>query len=118
MARDVCARCRRLRPLTRTWGTCRSCCFSLWDEGRFPVLLTAGERARFPDCPLSVRLSPLLAHRRQCWANHGRRLRDLSKAGGLTPVEIVCLLEDRPCPAGRPDEAATAAAAAKLAQIA
>lgn len=65
----------------------------------FPVWLSDADRLTLPTCPESIpwdMLRPLAARVRR---NHkGRGLDDLSRAGGLDPVELLAVLDDRPFP--------------------
>ena len=65
-------------------------------EKRFPVAMKDGERAEFPECPRSVPWSLVAPHEKQARHNHDRSLEQLAEAGGLSPKELVFVLEDRP----------------------
>lgn len=66
---------------------------------RFPVLFTPAERRQFPLCPRDVPLDMVLPHDKQAQANHGgQTLAVLASRGGLDPIELVCVLDDRAYP--------------------
>lgn len=61
----------------------------------FPVL-GAKSREAAPGTPTSVPWSMLAPHERQARINHGQTLRRLAERGGLSPCEMIAVLEDRP----------------------
>lgn len=62
---------------------------------QFPVLMTWGERQKFPDCPRSVPWSALELHEEQAKRNHGDQdLETLARRGGLAPTELWCVVRD------------------------
>ena len=66
---------------------------------RFPVLLgfmPPREREQYEDCPESIEWELLEPHRLQALKNHcGQTLERLAERGGLSPDELVAVLEDR-----------------------
>jgi len=64
-------------------------------DREFPVLLSDSERQRHPDWPRAVPWSLLQPHERQADRNHGQTLKRLAERGGLSPAEMVAVLEDR-----------------------
>lgn len=53
------------------------------------------EKAK-PEWPLSVPMSVLYPHREQAQINHQQALERLAQRGGLSPREMLAVLEDRP----------------------
>lgn len=67
---------------------------------RFPVLPSQGGRAEREmrermNCPTSVPWAMLAPHEAQALSNHDQTLRRLAERGGLSPMEMICILEDR-----------------------
>lgn len=62
----------------------------------FPILLTYGQQKNNPDWPRSVPWSMIEPHERQARINHDQILERLAERGGLTPLELRRVLEDRP----------------------
>ena len=56
----------------------------------FPVL----SYRRWPGCPSEVPAALLYAHEKQAFKNHGQTLAMLASRGGLSPYEIMCVLDD------------------------
>lgn len=75
-------------------------------ERRFPIM--GG-----PSIPWSL----IAPHERQAQANHDQSLETLAARGGLSPIEAVAVLHDRPCPGHAERLAAGKAAPARLAAI-
>lgn len=66
---------------------------------RFPVLFTERERRQWPLCPRDVPWAMLAPHDRRAQKNHGgQTLHRLAERGGLDPIELVCVLDDREYP--------------------
>lgn len=67
------------------------------DDKRFPVLYQG--RALLdvhrPDDPDSIPWSLIEPHRKRAMRNHDQTLERLAERGGLSPKEIMCVLEDR-----------------------
>src|SRR5687767_7547140 len=63
-------------------------------EPAFPVLLGFGKEARDYKGPRSVPWSLLLPYESRAIRNHDQSLRRLAERGGLSPCEMVCILED------------------------
>lgn len=61
----------------------------------FPVL-GAKRRDAVPGTPVSVPWALLAPHEAQAERNHYQSLRRLAERGGLSPAEMVAVLEDRP----------------------
>jgi len=62
----------------------------------FPVLLSADERRRFPDCPRRVPWEWIRPHERQAYDNHGgQSLARLAERGGLGVGELRCAVEGK-----------------------
>lgn len=61
---------------------------------RFPILLNKMQRAAY-DCPAFVPWELVAPHEKQAFANHHQSLERLAERGGLGPVELVAVLEDR-----------------------
>lgn len=74
----------------------------------FPILV---DRKDFPYCPASVPLAFVEPHEQQAKENHHQTLSRLAERGGLDPVELLSVLNDRPFPQGLVDtrDATTAA---------
>jgi len=49
-----------------------------------------------PDWPLSVPMAMLEPHRKQAQINHQQTIERLAQRGGLSPLELLAVLEDRP----------------------
>ncbi len=64
----------------------------------FPVLLNGKDTERHPDCPRAVPWEWLSPHEEQALKNHGQTLERLAARGGLDPLEMVCVLNDKPWP--------------------
>lgn len=65
----------------------------------FPVMLSHvshRERAQYDDCPKSIPWGVIAPHDSQAQINHGgQTLERLAKRGGLSPDELVAVMEDR-----------------------
>lgn len=61
----------------------------------FPVL-GAKRRDAAPGTPVSVPWSLLAPHEEQAQRNHYQSLKRLAERGGLSPAEMVAVIEDRP----------------------
>ena len=67
------------------------------DERQFKIL---GDRAAWKEwervgLPRTAPWSLLAPHERQALRNHGQTLERLNERGGLSPREMMCVLEDR-----------------------
>lgn len=60
-------------------------------ERQFPLLAPY-----WPGCPREVPFAFVEPHDAQAKLNHGAELNQLARRGGLLPVELVAVLEDRP----------------------
>jgi hypothetical protein len=71
----------------------------------FPVLLNGKDAERRPDCPRAVPWEWLAPHEQQAWLNHGQSLETLASRGGLDPLEMAYVLNDKrwQTPASRAD---------------
>lgn len=62
----------------------------------FPVLMNRADRMMFPDCPAAIPWDVLAPHEAQAQRNHGgQTLARLAERGGLCPLEIIPVIEDR-----------------------
>ncbi len=63
----------------------------------FPVLLPYDHRKRFEmlGCPRQVPYRMLALHEPQAWRNHNQTIQRLNDRGGLSPCEMVAILNDR-----------------------
>ena len=69
-----------------------TCTYWKWGGGpKFPVMDKDGPLQEIP-------LSIVAPHERQARANHGQTLKRLAERGGLCPIELVAVLEDKPFP--------------------
>lgn len=59
--------------------------------GMFPVL--TGEHSQHEG--VCIPLSLIVSHENQCQRNHGQSIQRLAERGGLSPCEIVAIIEDR-----------------------
>jgi hypothetical protein len=71
----------------------------LTPERRFPVLWPyhregIAELKRL-ECPRSVPWDFVAEHRNRCFRNHSQSVATLAKRGGLAPVELLCVIEER-----------------------
>ncbi len=83
----------------------------------FPILLSHKERLAHPDWPLNVPWDLVRPHEHQAYKNHGQTLSRLAERGGLSPLELIAVVEDHDFPwrARREDyEALTASAAERI----
>jgi hypothetical protein len=62
---------------------------------RFPILLNERERREWPDCPTSVPWALVAGCEDRAFKNHGQDLATLARRGGLHPLELQAVLEDR-----------------------
>jgi len=62
---------------------------------RFPVLLTHWERDQYEDCPESIPWELIEPHEWQARRNHYQSLERLAERGGLSPDELVAVMEGR-----------------------
>lgn len=87
-------------------------------EKRFPLLwpYRREERSAWEKlgCPLTVPWGLLAPHERQAQENHGQTLARLAERGGLSPSEMMCVLQDRKW---RRDERNNLAAIPKLVDL-
>lgn len=66
------------------------------NERRFPILRSSTDKRLNPDYPSSVPWSVVAPHERQALRNHGgQSLETLARRGGLSYLEMMCVLEDR-----------------------
>jgi hypothetical protein len=63
----------------------------------FPVLFQGrdGDAARKLGCPREIPWSFLEPHEARAKRNHDQTLQRLAERGGLSPAEIMCVIEDR-----------------------
>ncbi len=61
----------------------------------FPVLLDFRERRDHPEWPRSVPWDLLEPHREQARHNHDQTLERLAQRGGLSPGEMICVIEGK-----------------------
>lgn len=95
-------RCR-VNARMKTCGLSNFGFFAMLEEGAdmklFPVLLgylSFREREQYMDCPYSIPWEFIAPHERQAQINHGNQtLERLANRGGLSPDELVAVLEDR-----------------------
>lgn len=64
-------------------------------ERRFPVLYSRGERDALSGAPTTVPWSLLAGHEEQASRNHDQSLERLAERGGLDPVEMLAVIENR-----------------------
>lgn len=64
----------------------------------FPVLTTRAVREAHPLCPRSIPWVLLTDCEPRAQSNHQQTLAVLASRGGLDPLEMVCVLDDRPYP--------------------
>lgn len=64
-------------------------------EARFPVLDQRHRQERSVAFPTAVPWAFVAPHEQQAERNHGQTLRRLAERGGLSPCELVAVLEDR-----------------------
>lgn len=62
---------------------------------RFPVMLNYSERKQYDDCPESIPWEIIAPHERWADKNHDQSLKELAKRGGLSPDELVAVMEGR-----------------------
>lgn len=62
---------------------------------RFKILVNYGERRLHLDWPETVPWGLVAPHEAQAKANHGQSLETLNQRGGLSPIELLAVLEDR-----------------------
>jgi hypothetical protein len=79
---------------------------------RFPILLDSRDRREHPSAAKDVPWALLGPHEAQAEENHGQSLQRLATRGGLSPGEMVAVVEDRPWRAMR-----LGAALARLAEL-
>jgi hypothetical protein len=61
----------------------------------FPVLKQPSDYRHYPHWPDTVPLSLLAPHEAQAQKNHSQSLQRLAERGGLSPCEMLAVLEDR-----------------------
>lgn len=59
---------------------------------QFPLLKTSSQRREYPDWPDGIPWAMIREHARQAIANHGQSLERLAERGGLSPLEMMCVL--------------------------
>lgn len=65
-------------------------------ERMFPVFLGANSQRRWPGCPTRIPWRLLAPHDAQAQANHGgQNLECLAQRGGLSPDEILAVMNNR-----------------------
>lgn len=64
----------------------------------FPVLLLPKDRRAYALCPRGVPWGMVAGHDRQADRNHRQSLKELAERGGLDPIELLAVLDDRPYP--------------------
>lgn len=65
------------------------------EERMFPILLPIGERRKFTDCPKEIPWNLIAPHEAQARKNHSQSLEELARRGGLSPVELWCVIKDQ-----------------------
>lgn len=66
----------------------------------FPIMPALGERKTDPGARSSIPWAMIAPHEAQAQANHGQSLERLADRQGLSPLEAVVVLENRPFPFG------------------
>lgn len=67
------------------------------DNKRFPILgITQRDIDNHPDRPRNVPWSMLAPHEERAKRNHDQTLQRLAERGGLSPTEMIAVIEDRP----------------------
>jgi hypothetical protein len=61
----------------------------------FPILMDSRDWKKYPNCPRSVPWELLAPHEKQAQRNHDQSLETLASRCGLSPTEMVAILEDR-----------------------
>jgi hypothetical protein len=61
----------------------------------FPVLINGTDRREYPAAPASIPWSMVAAGEARAVRNHGQTLARLAERGGMSPFEILCVLDDR-----------------------
>ena len=94
-----CANCA-LGPADKT-GCDRCNCdarYPCWKHkefiGHFPLILSNKDK-EYTELPFSVPWALIMPYERQAIANHGQTLLQLAKRGGLCPVELLAVMEQR-----------------------
>jgi len=64
-------------------------------EKRFTIMRTHLDPDLREKCPSSISFALIEPHRKQAKKNHGQTLERLNERGGLSPIELVAVLEDR-----------------------
>lgn len=64
-------------------------------EKRFKIMVTHIDPQVREECPASISYSIIEPHREQAMMNHSQTLERLSERGGLDPLELLAVLEDR-----------------------
>lgn len=67
----------------------------------FPVLMTPKDRRQYPLCPKVIPLDMVAGHEKQAQRNHQQSLAELARRGGLDPIELLAVLDDRAYPFGQ-----------------
>ena len=67
-------------------------------DKRFPVLMTPLEWSKWPKCPRSVPWDVVEPHNAQARKNHSQSVERLAERGGLHPIELVAVMEDKEYP--------------------
>lgn len=61
----------------------------------FPILMDGSDRRKYPDCPASVPWEFLAPHEERAKRNHSQTLTRLAERGGLSPGEMMAIVQDR-----------------------
>lgn len=64
-------------------------------ERMFPVYLPDWLLKMFPDCPKEIPWKLIDPHEPQVRDNHFHSLEEVAKTGGLTPIELWCVIKDQ-----------------------
>lgn len=64
-------------------------------EKRFKIMTSHLDNELREKCPSSIPFALIKPHRKQAKKNHGQTLERLNERGGLDPIELVAVLEDR-----------------------
>lgn len=83
----------------------------------FPILLDSKEKREHPDWPTSVPWSLIEPHEEQARANHYQTLKRLAERGGLSPLEMQYIIQDRKFVYHNDYTAATAEAVAFISDL-
>jgi hypothetical protein len=65
-------------------------------EKRFPVLIPFRKGREYADLPRSIPWAAIAPHGERAVKNHDQTLERLASRGGLSPVEILMVMTERP----------------------